>query len=491
LGQKIHKIRFSDEDFIAFNQKLQSDLAQLELLCQTPSFGGASRSYGAEVELYIVGPQYSPQPINQAIEQASKLQGLTLELNQYNLEYNFKPVAHSPAPFSALEEQWVKAQLEIHKTAQTLDANILTIGILPTLTEAHLGRQVITDEPRYLALDSTLREHHHVLPFSIILNGIDHVNINLDDVSAEGANTSFQFHYRCPYEKLTATFNAAQLTAAIVLAAAGNSPFFLGQRLWQETRIGLFKQAVDTRAYREKRQQLPQRVHFGFGWLRESIFEIFEQNVALFKPLLPECAEGHKPFNALQLHQGCIWPWIRPVLDAGTDSHIRLEFRALPSGPSATDMLANAAMCIGLVEGLLPHLNAYLNSLPFNLAENNFYRAAQQGLSAEILWPKLNANLDAPHGSGLKAIQASDLILELLPIMDQGLASIGIDQMERDKYVRIIEQRVLGNQTGAQWQLKRFETLIKTLSHEQALKALVKEYHDQSLENIPVSKWSL
>ena len=42
-------------------------------------------------------------------------------------------------------------------------------------------------------------------------------------------------------------FNAAQLATGPVLAVAGNSPTFLGHRLWQETRVALFKQAVDDR----------------------------------------------------------------------------------------------------------------------------------------------------------------------------------------------------------------------------------------------------
>ena len=34
---------------------------------------------------------------------------------------------------------------------------------------------------------------------------------------------------------------------APVMAAAANSPLLFGKRLWRETRVGLFQQAIDTR----------------------------------------------------------------------------------------------------------------------------------------------------------------------------------------------------------------------------------------------------
>ena len=56
------------------------------------------------------------------------------------------------------------------------------------------------------------------------------------------------------------SFRAAQAFAAPVLAAAVNSPLLFGQRLWQETRIALFRQAVDERIAAADEDWRPARV---------------------------------------------------------------------------------------------------------------------------------------------------------------------------------------------------------------------------------------
>ena len=87
-------------------------------------------------------------------------------------------------------------------------------------------------------------------------------------LSVEGANTSFQLHLRVNPAEFTRAYNAAQLAIAPVLAVAGNSPTFLGHRLWEETRIALCKQSIDDRDTRGPRRRLA-RMAFGTGWLRD------------------------------------------------------------------------------------------------------------------------------------------------------------------------------------------------------------------------------
>src|SRR5690606_7028855 len=106
----------------------------------------------------------------------------------------------------------------------------------------------------------------------------------------------------------------------------------------------------------------PARVNYGHGWLRHGAYELFAETVRLYPPLLPvvdeedpleALREGRLPRLAeLTLHQGTVWLWNRPIYDTADGGHLRIELRALPSGPSAVDMVANAALCIGLAEGL-------------------------------------------------------------------------------------------------------------------------------------------
>jgi hypothetical protein len=82
-------------------------------------------------------------------------------------------------------------------------------------------------------------------------------------------------------------FNAVQLATAPVLAVAGNSPTFLGHRLWQETRVALFKQAVHDRDASGRSSRRLARVAFGTGWIRSGPMELLEESVRLHEPVLP------------------------------------------------------------------------------------------------------------------------------------------------------------------------------------------------------------
>ena len=47
-----------------------------------------------------------------------------------------------------------------------------------------------------------------------------------------------------------------------------------------------------------------------------------------------------------------MWRWDRAIYDPAEGGHLRIELRALPSGPTVTDMLANAALLLGLTLAL-------------------------------------------------------------------------------------------------------------------------------------------
>ena len=115
----------------------------------------------------------------------------------------------------------------------------------------------------------------------------------------------------------------------------------LGKHCWQESRIAIFKQAVDTRNEREVQDAIIPRVHFGKGYI-DSWLDLFEDN-SYYSPILPEVK--HVPTENLQhfnMHNGTIWRWIRPILGVEQDLyHLRLELRVTPSGPTQIDTMAN------------------------------------------------------------------------------------------------------------------------------------------------------
>ena len=143
-------------------------------------------------------------------------------------------------------------------------------------------------------------------------------------LAPESACTSIQLHLQVQPERFADHWNAAQVLAGPQLALGANSPFFLGQRLWAETRIPLFTQATDTRSVELKNQGVRPRVWFGERWIT-SIFDLFEENVRYFPALLPEIYDeqpeevferGEVPeLEELRLHNGTVYRWNRPIYD--------------------------------------------------------------------------------------------------------------------------------------------------------------------------------
>ena len=277
----------------------------------------------------------------------------------------------------------------------------------------------------------------------------------------------------------------------LIVAAGANSPLVFQHQLWHESRIPLFKQSIDCRRY-DPRHPIPARVNFGHAWVRESVLEIFTEAVRLYQPLLPITSKenpmqslknGASPLlEELRLQQGSVWLWNRPVYDPSGDGHIRIEARCLPAGPSVIDMVANTALTLGLMEVMRPRVRALLSAMPFEYCERNFYRAADEGLTADIIWPSSNQN--RPEYRSCR-----EVLLELPPEMLGALEHLGIDKSDSQPLVSLLEERIQSGQTGAQWQLQSYESLKKNASNDEALRSLLLEYRKNSGSNLPVSQW--
>lgn len=371
---------------------------------------------------------------------------------------------------------------------------MVVTGILPTLREADLGHGALTGMPRYRALSAAILRRRES-PIKVSISGEDSLSLTWDDVTLEGANTSLQFHLRVEPAEFARVYNAAQLVTAPVLAVSTNSPLFLGRRLWDETRVALFRQAVDDRGEpHEGGFQQHARVTFGHGWTREGAFELFSEAVALHAPLLPvvgkesplECvARGELPgLDELRLHQSTVWNWNRAIYDPKAGGHLRIEFRALPAGPSVVDMVANGALLLGLSLGMAGQMDALLPAMPFYCARGNFLRAAKQGMDAVMMWPSDRAPSPQP-------VPVTELVPKLLPVARRGLVEAGVDAAEADEMLGIIEARVAARRTGASWQRRVLAKLEERMPKADALAALLERYREHAESGAPVHEWPL
>lgn len=442
------------------------------------------------MELYIVDANGRALGISEALRAAAQDPLLALELNRYNLEYNLPVLTLAGAPFTELEQTLIARLKHLNSVAADMDAAVVGIGILPTLTETDLGIQVMTPGARYEALTNVLLAMRGGA-FDIDISGRDRYKTRRHDVTLEGACTSFQVHYGFPIEQFVDIWNAVTLITPLLLGVGCNSPLLLGHRLWHETRVPLFKQSTDGRRQEAAWHDLP-RVELGYDWLRRSVHELFAQRVYLYPPLIPQCdgedplteiAAGRLPgLHELNLHNGTVWHWNRPIYSAENGGHVRIEMRALPAGPSAIDMAANAAFMIGLSAGLQNTIDDLLPAMPFRYVSENFYRAAREGINAQLIWPALNQNRLAER-------PLREIGLSLLDVANQGLCSLGVDADDSARMMAVIEHRLATGVNGAVWQLNAMDRLEPRLGKTAALQRLLHCYQRNANANLPVSRW--
>ncbi len=492
MGQEIEQEVFSEADYGKFAEQLQRDLAALAIVLDRPGFGAGAATIGIELELNLIDKESQPLPRNREVLAAVDDSRVTLELDRFNLEINGSPVALRGRPFTALGTELTAVLASLDRAAHSHGGRIAMIGILPTLRTEHLQPEALTDAARYRALAAGLQRLRQG-PLRLCIDGEEPLELDFNDVTLEGANTSLQVHLRVAAADFADTYNAAQLAAAPVLACAGNSPLFLAHLLWPETRIALFRQSVEDRMELPDAQWRPARVSFGHGWVRRSAYELFAESALLHSPLLPVATAepdavaaaraGKVPtLPALRLHHGTLWRWNRAVYDPHDSGHLRIELRSLPAGPTVSDMLANSAFALGLTLGLQPQINPLLTTLTFGQARRNFYAAARYGLGAMLLWP--SASIPSPQ-----PVPAADLILQLLPLAREGLVAAGVESTEADSLLAVVAARARSGQTGAAWQRRTLAALESRMPRTQALAAMLERYLACAKTAAPVHSW--
>jgi len=488
MGQDISGESRSPEATRAYTRALLRDLQALERMLEQGMFETGVRRMGLEQEMFFVNRAWHPAPV--ALEVLSQLDGpFTTELALFNFEANVEPLVLDGRCFTALERRLDELLAEVRRAALTVGAEVALTGILPTLTKSDMSLDNITPHARYYALNRALSERAGGEPRRLRIEGADELFIQHDSVMLEACNTSCQVHLQIEPGEFATLYNAAQLVAGPVLAAAVNSPVLFGKRLWSETRIALFQQAVDTRSGMVHLRDLSPRVRFGDRWVEKSVTELFQEDVAHFRVLLTRDVEedpiqvlrngGIPPLQALQLNNGTVYRWNRPCYGV-TDGkpHLRIECRFIPAGPSVVDEVANAAFWIGLVLGVAGKHGNVAQSIDFEEVKTNFLAAARSGLKAGFRW------IDE------KTYSAKDLILkELLPLARAGLAESAVDSSDIDEYLSIIQGRVETENTGSSWILRSLAGMKDRGSRAERLAAVTAATVARQKKRIPGHLW--
>ena len=490
MGQHNVKRKADPSVLRQFTNHLMQDVRALELMLHENMFETGVRRIGAEQELFMIDERGEPAPIIEEVLERNTDERIVTELTKFNIEFNMDPLEYGGDCFRQMEQSTDTLVEKVRALTQEVGGEPIMTGILPTAHLSDFAMDYMTPRPRYYALNDALSRLRGG-PGQYQIRGIDELFLKHDSIMLEGCNTSFQTHFQVSPEEFPRYYNIAQVVAAPCLAAATNSPLLFGKRLWRETRIALFQQAVDTRSSNLYLREMRPRVHFGTDWVDESVLEIFKEDISRFRVLLTTdldeypldvLEEGGVPnLMALQLHNGTVYRWNRACYGITNGKpHLRIENRVLPSGPTVIDEIANAVFWYGLVGGLANEYQDVSEHMDFDETRHNFIAAARNGLAAQFTW------LDDTKRP------AHELILDtLLPRAEEGLRESDIDSDDIDRYLGVIQKRVESQQTGAQWQLDSLTRMKEVGSRAERLGAITRAMVERQKEGQPVHEWPL
>lgn len=121
-------------------------------------------------------------------------------------------------------------------------------------------------------------------------------------------------------------------------------------------------------------------------------------------------------------------------------------------------------------------------AIPFALARRNFYRAARDGLDAELLWP-------APQAPSPRPMPAAEVAERLIPVARRGLAAAGVDADESGPLLDIMAERVAAEANGARWQRATLAAHEERMMRGTALAATLDAYIEAQFSGLPVHRW--
>lgn len=476
MGDEIEKFRFSKNDFQKFRSNLKNETKLLKSYFDENKFISTTENViGLELEAWLVDEKFDPAPANQEVLKGIEKATIVPELSQFNVEYVTDPYYTNSKTLTKIYDDLKSMWLELSKACDHKNCFPIAVGILPTLRTEHMTLKNMSQQNRYYALNYQLLNLRGQSPFRIDISGKEHLVQDYGNLMIESITTSLQIHKQVNLEDSKRYYNAALITCPSLVALGANAPYVMGKHLWDESRIPVFEQIINSCPHPDI--NLPERVTLGPGYIENSVFECFSQNIDLYKTLLPiDFASDPQQFKHVMLHNGTAWRWIRPLIGVNSQgkTHLRIEQRVPSAGPTAYDIVGNIAFYLGLLTTLATQKIPPETQLAFSDLKKSFYNASQYSLDAQVMW------LDGQSWNLQKLIAE-----KLLPMAREGLQQMGFDDNDIQTYLNVITKRNQNLQTGSKWQ----QGFIK--KHGPKFDELVKTYIEKQMNGVPVHEWSL
>ncbi|NUP32653.1 MAG: glutamate--cysteine ligase, partial [Streptomycetaceae bacterium] len=296
MGEKVEQIAFTPSDRQRYRHKVRRCLETLERMLAEQRFESPRKLMGVEIELNLTDADGLPCMVNDAVLDRIASPDFQTELGQFNIEVNIQPHRLAGPVFSELAEELRTSLDYADRKAAEAGARIVMIGILPTVTDAHMVLENLSHNPRYTLLnDQILIARGEDIRLRI--DGVERLDTTFATIAPECPCTSVQLHLQVTPDNFAPLWNAAQAISGVQVAVGANSPFLFGRELWRETRPILFEQSCDTRPEELIAQGVRPRTWFGERWI-DGPLDLFAENLRYFPPLLPIC-DDEDPVEAL------------------------------------------------------------------------------------------------------------------------------------------------------------------------------------------------
>ncbi len=252
---------------------------------RTGAFETGVRRIGLEQELFLIDEH--GRPVRRAMEVLDALGGpgaiYQTELALFNVEVALEPVRFEGDCLTRLERELRRHLAAVRKAAQKHGVDAVAIGILPTLGWEHLGLDWMTPNPRYRGA-----EPDHARAAGRRLPDPDPRDRHPPGHARQPDAGVVQHLVPAPPAGGPRRVRARSTTRCSSPPARrspppGNSPLLLGHRLWEETRIALFRQSVDARSDHHQARGSRPRVFFGDAWVEGSVLEIVRDDITHFR----------------------------------------------------------------------------------------------------------------------------------------------------------------------------------------------------------------
>jgi len=492
-----------DIDIDAFERQIREEGRRLKQQLDAGTFDNQQVTIGLEYEFYAV--ETDSGAIRRVPRSLLHTLGFERELGLHNAELTSSVYPCNHAGLMAL--QW-EAEANIRNLQALADEDgirfvsdgMWTIGPTNSNTEAYL-MEATHEEGLSLAINISNAVRYHgfgsVTEHTPVGGRIDLPGATIRSKTAGPVSltTSIQPHVQpqCA-DDMPAYHDNALRVAGPLLALAVNSPFLppelynsgeltdelLLNESHAENRIPVYEGMMNPSEGSPK-VKFPRDLDSP----KEAVDRIIADKV-IVPAVIEEGPRFDDQFVHIRHKHGSFWRWVRPVFDGASevDANARIEFRPLPGQPTLPDTIAFVAAVAGSVIGLSESEHP-ASTLSWEVARENFYAAAREGLSAEMQWITAEG----------ERISATDQLYDdLFTVAVAGLEQQGFDTADAADWIAPLRARVKDQTSPARWKQRIVAHELETGStpseaiHEAQRRYLQKQaqtFYDGSL-----SEWS-